>query len=210
MKCPHCLIDFHNQPIETDLGKDGDGFWHIEKSLCPACNRFVMILISTFAKGVEISRALVRPKAFLRPSLPKEVPPDFAFTYNQAAAVIAESPMASAALSRRCLQHLIRDVAGIKKRDLAQEIDDLIGSNFLPTYLSDAVDAVRIIGNFAAHPIKATATGEILPVEPGEAEWTLDVLDGLFDFYFVQPERLREKREALNAKLSSASKPQLK
>jgi hypothetical protein len=33
-----------------------------------------------------------------------------------------------------------------------------------------------------------------LPVESGEAEWNLDVLESLFDLYFVQPEVLRKKR----------------
>ena len=33
-----------------------------------------------------------------------------------------------------------------------------------------------------------------MPVESGEAEWNLDVLESLFDLYFVQPEVLRKKR----------------
>jgi hypothetical protein len=33
------------------------------------------------------------------------------------------------------------------------------------------LDAIRTIGNFAAHPIKSTSSGEIVDVEPGEAEW---------------------------------------
>ncbi len=209
MKCPHCRTDFHYQKKNIELGRDGEGYWTLEQSLCPACNRFILQLLLSKA-GKELSRVLVRPKTSLRPPLPKTVPNDFASTYIQAAAVLADSPMASAALSRRCLQQLIRDVAGIKKKDLALEIDALISSNTLPTYLSEAVDAVRNIGNFAAHPIKATSSGEVLPVEPGEAEWTLDVLDGLFDFYFVQPIRLKEKKDALNAKLASANKPTMK
>jgi hypothetical protein len=35
----------------------------------------------------------------------------------------------------------------------------------------ESIDAVRNIGNFAAHPQKSTATGEILEVEFGESEW---------------------------------------
>jgi len=34
--------------------------------------------------------------------------------------------------------------------------------------------------------------------------WLLDTLEGLFDFYFVQPALLQKKRAALNAKLASA------
>jgi hypothetical protein len=80
----------------------------------------------------------------------------------------------------------------------------------LPSELADAIDAVRVIGNFAAHPIKSKSTGEIVPVEVGEAEWLLDVLEELFDFYFVRPAKLAAKRTVIDAKLIDAGKPPLK
>ena len=49
-----------------------------------------------------------------------------------------------------------------------------------------------------------------MEVEPGEAEWLLDVLEGLFDFYFVQPAILAKKRQALNRKLQEAGTPPMK
>lgn len=63
---------------------------------------------------------------------------------------------------------------------------------------------------FAAHPNKSLSTGAIVDVEPGEAEWMLDVLEGLFDFYFVQPDILQKKKDALNKKLADAGKPPMK
>ena len=38
----------------------------------------------------------------------------------------------------------------------------------------------------------------------------LDTLEGLFDFYFVQPATLKKKRHALNANLANAKKPPMK
>ncbi len=58
--------------------------------------------------------------------------------------------------------------------------------------------------------MKSTSTGEILPVEPGEAEWNLDVLEALFDFYYVQVAVAAKKKAALNAKLADAGKPPMK
>ena len=124
--------------------------------------------------------------------------------------VITDSEKASAALSRRCLQHLLRETASIKKGDLANEIQQILDTKQLPGHLADQLDAIRNIGNFAAHPIKSTSTGEIIDVEPHEAEWQLDLLEGLFDFYFVQPAKSRARQVALNAKLQSAGKPQMK
>jgi hypothetical protein len=72
------------------------------------------------------------------------------------------------------------------------------------------LDAVRNIGNFAAHPIKSKASSELIDAELGEAEWNLDVLESLFEFYFTQPAVLKKKQDALNAKLKEAGKPEMK
>ena len=98
----------------------------------------------------------------------------------------------------------------IKKRNLDMEIQEVLDSKILPSHTADALDAVRQIGNFATHPQKSTNTGEILDVEEGEAEWSLDVIESLFDHCFVQPAILKKKREELNKKLKDAGKPLLK
>ena len=113
-------------------------------------------------------------------------------------------------MGRRCLQNILREKAGIKKNNLSAEIQAVIDEGKLPSYLAESIDAIRVIGNFAAHPIKSTSTGEIVEVNTGEAEWILDVLESLFDFYFVQPEILKSKKEALNQKLIDAGKPRMK
>ena len=124
--------------------------------------------------------------------------------------MLNDSPMASAALGRRCLQIILREHAKVKPQDLSNEIDEVLASKQLPTYIANDIDAIRHIGNFAAHPIKSTNSGEIVDVEDGEAEWTLDTLVQLFDHYFVGPADAKKKREALNAKLADAKKPPLK
>jgi hypothetical protein len=121
--------------------------------------------------------------------------------------VLADSPKASAALSRRCLQHLLRDIAGAKKKDLADQIDEILPS--VPSHVGAMLHGLRVIGNFAAHPIKSTNSGEIIDVEPGEAEMLLETLETVFDFYFVQPERTKQRRDAINAKLVEAGKQPL-
>jgi hypothetical protein len=150
------------------------------------------------------------PKGIARTPLSSDVPGKFAEDYKEACLVFDDSAKASAALSRRCLQLLIRDHVGIHKGNLAQEIDAVLASKTLPSHLAEAIDGVRNIGNFAAHPEKSTNTGEVVPVEPGEAEWLLDTLEGLFDFYFVAPAALQRKKDALNKKLSDAGKAPMK
>ena len=55
-----------------------------------------------------------------------------------------------------------------------------------------------------AYGMEDRASGEILDVEPNEAEFLLDVLELLFDLYFVQAAKAAKMKAALNQKLTSA------
>jgi hypothetical protein len=213
MKCPHCLENFFDRWEYTSLGGDPDGGWSLKQTRCSSCNKIICTL--TVKKevglgGVEEKIYLVRPKGISRSPISKEIPDKYADDYKEACLVLADSPKASAALSRRCLQNLLREVAHVKPSNLSNEIQEIIDSGKLPSHLLDSIDAIRNIGNFAAHPNKSESTGEIIDVEPGEAEWGLDVLEGLSDFYFIQPTKIKKKKEALNKKLKEAGKPEMK
>ncbi len=148
---------------------------------------------------------LVFPLPGLRP-VSKLIPETYRREFQEACQVLPTSPKASAALSRRCLQLLLRECAKVTRSNLAAEIDEVLQRKELPSHLAEAVDAVRIYGNFAAHPTKSENTGAIIDVEPGEAEWLLEVLEGLFDFYILQPAKLKARQEQLKAKMESAKK----
>ena len=196
--------------VEPRNIEDKDGEWQLRYYMCPACHR-VTIQFGKYHKQIGyIYNQLVRPKAISREPLPPEVPSEFADDYREACIVFVDSPKASAALSRRCLQSLLRDKARTSKQDLIGQIQEVLDAKTLPSYLAENLDVVRNIGNFAAHPTKSKSTGEIVDIEPGEAEWNLDILEGLFDFYFVQPHKLQEKREKLNQKLKDVGKPPIK
>lgn len=217
MKCPHCNDGIHASFHESKI-YNGDGgwsaigeqFWSVYSMECPACKKAIISLSATNARGtLTMPSYSIYPRSSNRPAPPKEVPADIAADYVDASNVLSVSPKASAALSRRCVQAVLRD-RGYPQHDLAPAIQAALDSGTLPTAIEDNLDAVRQIGNYAAHPMKDKHTGEILPVEPHEAEWNLDVLDELFDFYYVQPQRAESKRLALNEKLKAAGKPEMK
>lgn len=224
VKCPHCLVEFHDQPVSIYLGQDPDGHWGIISRSCPSCRRLSFTLQNgPHLKGASsaqvaafpgftgmVKQGLVRPKGGNRPPCPVEVPNQFASDYSEACIVLPDSAKAAAALGRRCLQNLLRDFVKVKAGNLADEIQQVIDSGKLPSDLTESIDAIRNVGNFAAHPMKSQHSGEILDVLPGEAEWTIDVLEELFDFYFVRPEQRRRKREALDQRLKEAGKPTMK
>jgi Domain of unknown function (DUF4145) len=219
MKCMHCLVEFHDQETRTRIGEDEDGGWALGRHNCPKCKRMNLFLLHAsykyhYQQGMLefklINAIPIRPKGTTRSPCPPEVPPSIAEDYTEACLVLADSPKASAALSRRCLQNVLRDAAKVKPSNLADEIQQVLDRGHLPSHLAEIVDAVRQTGNFAAHPVKSQVSGQILPVEPHEAEWNLDVLEALFDFYYVQPMIIAKKRAALNAKLQEAGKKPMK
>ena len=63
------------------------------------------------------------------------------------------------------------------------------------------IDAVRQFGNFSAHEKKSLRTLQIIDVEPGEAELCVEIVEGLFEHYYVRPVIETEKLEKVNEKL---------
>lgn len=224
MRCPHCNTSVRVDLEEYFVGKDpdrGNYGQEIAGGDCPECSQLIVVLRSgqvkpvvrgeyTYEEIVAVDREeFLFPKHIGR-KVETEVPNSYKEDLIEASTVLQFSAKASAALSRRLLQTILRDEFGIKRGSLAQEIDEFMARTDVPTYLTEAVDAVRNVGNFAAHPVKDTNTGEIVNVEPGEAEWLLEVLDSLFDFAFVQPKCLASRREKLNEKLKAIGKPPMK
>jgi len=138
MRCPHCLIDFHDRQTwwSVVLGGDTEGQWVITRRTCPACNRFVLGLENGTSRGpitqgqqnaeLNVLRSIqVWPKGVARAPVPPEVPPGIIEDYKEACLVLSDSPKASAALSRRCLQNLLRQAAGVKPGDLSGEIQQI-------------------------------------------------------------------------------------
>jgi hypothetical protein len=221
MICPHCKVginkDFQYAAIRTYLlRKSSSVRWIALHQVCPECNDIIIWLGAgepTATSGVgllssSIKQFLVYPSGATR-ACPEEVPADLKRDFAEAVAVLSLSPQASAALSRKTLQAILRDYGKATGRDLATQIDSIIQGGHIPSPLAEQLDAVRHIGNFAAHPQKNINTGEIIPVEPNEAAWNLDVLEDLFDLYLVKPAIALKRKEALNKNLADAGKPTL-
>lgn len=236
MICPNCSTGIHfkienSTPVHhldqssihlTRGTSDNQYGLDVSFGLCPECNQLIVKLrYGTYFQhdySNEYSRELNRidreeiiyPHSPNRENLPEEIPEKYRLEFSEAFRILKESPKASAAISRRILQTILREDYGIKCRTLAEEIDQFIEKRGIPSYITEAIDAPRNIGNFAAHTSQDKNTGTIVDVEPGEAEWLLDILEALFDFTFVQPDRIAERRKKLDAKLESMGKPPMK
>ena len=210
-KCPFCRVvnRFESPPafinnsanysldfIRIDGSETGKSNY-LNFAKCADCKKVVL----------TYDQKMIFPLGCNRRRCPEEVPESLKKDYEEACLVEPLSKKSAAALGRRCLQNLLHE-----KGFIAEDLFTQIGlvAEKLPSHLAENIDAIRKIGNYAAHPTKFKNTGEIVEVEPQEAEWILDVLEGLFDFYYVQPKLSQERKKSLNEKLKKAGKRELK
>lgn len=195
MKCPHCQEESSDREKHTWIGEDDDGTWSISGCQCSSCLRWTFFLVQSeswdtdpdVSRPVKIlARRLIRPQGSRRRPCPPQVATHIAEDYREACVVLPDSPKASAALSRRCLQKVLREAAGVQPSTLGNEILELVTTAQIPGQLARSLEAIKSVGDFSSHPMKSLNPGDILPVEPNEANWNLDVLETLFDYYWVQ------------------------
>jgi hypothetical protein len=121
------------------------------------------------------------------PLVPSEIRKD----YVEAAALLDVSPKMSAVLSRKIVFDLLESYAGVSEYTLKGSLDKFIADTTHPQRVRDNLQHLREIGDFGAHT-KRDGVGQIIDVSHEDAEWTLDLIDRLFDYFIVDPERDRQ------------------
>lgn len=204
-KCPFCnhasTITHSNYSADTHTfekgNKDGElGLWN-SVTVCPNndCKEYTIEAKlskikrrpngSTEFIGEPLMRWQLRPQSKAKP-FPSYISQQILSDYQEACLVRDLSPKASATLSRRALQGIIRDYWNIKKDRLIDEINELKGKIDQSTW--EAIDAVRSIGNIGAHMEKDINL--IIDVEPNEAELLIGLIEILLkDWYIARHER---------------------
>ncbi|APB77431.2 DUF4145 domain-containing protein [Paenibacillus polymyxa] len=148
--------------------------------LCPNCNEYSVIArgYGQKTKGLNVS---LLPRSFAK-QFPSYVPVPIRTDYEEAFAIVSLSPKASATLSRRCLQGMIRDFWGITKSSLAKEIDAL--ETLIPAAQWRVLNGLRQIGNIGAHMERDINT--IIDIEPDEAQKLLKLIELLVEQWYIQ------------------------
>ena len=139
----------------------------------------------------------LKPQSSAKP-FPSYIPTVILQDYTEACLIRDLSPKASATLSRRCLQGMIRDFWGVSKSRLIDEINALEGKVDSTTW--EAIDAVRNIGNVGAHMEKDINI--VIDVEPSEAEMLIGLIEVLLEEWYVR----RYERDAHMQKVIAAAK----
>ena len=126
MKCPHCgtaihfeeedSSDFYKYSDEDKSRNPGSNGYVVAYGFCPACEELIVMLRSVFSQEGEFGDHSVEekqidilyPKFSSRP-VESEVPQNYRQDFGEANGVLGISPKASAAISRRLLQHILLD-----------------------------------------------------------------------------------------------------
>lgn len=134
--------------------------------------------------------------------MPDYLPCQIAEDYYEACKIKLLSPKASATLSRRCLQGMIRDFHGISMKTLFAEINAL--EKVIPVDVWESIDAVRKIGNIGAH--MESDINIIIDVEPDEAQLLISLIEQLVDDWYIVRQDRKLRAEKIKA-LADSKKP---
>ena len=200
----NCITNVSNLHINNVNGhKQLEIVWIV----CPNkdCNQFALyssLFDATFTNN-GVSRAKLISQWNMVPQsnalvFPDYIPKAIIDDYQEACSIKNLSPKASATLSRRCLQGMIRDFYKVKKNNLFEEIDAIKEKIDPITWKS--IDAVRKIGNIGAHMEKDIDL--IIDVEPEEAQILTKLIEILIKDWYIT----KHEREATFEKVASIGK----
>lgn len=135
--------------------------------------------------GKILQRWELLPSSSAKPQ-PDYIPAQIISDYQEACAILKLSPKASATISRRCLQGMVRDVFKAEGKSLWAELESVKEKMDETTW--SAIQAYREVGNIGAHMEKDVNV--IIEVDEGEAELLINLTEQLFkDWYVARHER---------------------
>jgi hypothetical protein len=207
--CPYCdrdttITDSYSAD-HFDLTKTtAEGCRHFTTLLIvcpnPKCAKFTLqikmfeygFVSPTWVEGKELESWNLIPPSTAK-VLPDYVPKPIRDDYVEACKIRDLSPKASATLSRRCLQGMIRDFWKISKGRLVDEIEAIQDKTDALTW--SAIDAVRKIGNIGAHMEKDINL--IVEVEPEEAQKLIELIELLVGDWYIARRQREERLKAI-------------
>ncbi len=203
------LIYFgHDQHNMNDSRPKYKNVFEIYIHHCPTCDNVNFVAEGkSNLKGIKIP---MYPKSLAK-QFPSFIPKAIIEDYEEAYSILSLSPKASATLSRRCLQGMIRDFwkVNVKSGKLYDEIN-AIKDKITPAQWK-AINSLRSLGNIGAHMEKDV--NEIIEIDDGEAEKLIKLIELLMEKWYIarhdEEELLNEIVEIRNEKSNKKTTKQL-
>ena len=152
----------------------------VQELNCPNCNNISIDIVGIGSQYRD--RVIHFNPISLAKIYPDYISKAIREDYEEAHAILNLSPKASATLSRRCLQGMIRDFWKISKGRLVDEIEAL--KELVDPSTKSVLDALRKLGNIGAHPEKDVNL--IVDIEPNEALKLLKFIELLMQKWYVE------------------------
>lgn len=214
LQCPYCNMimslsnasysvqypSFENHTgfyyVSQTKQKSNDSCLQIDFYKCPNCGQYT-IKATGIGKDVKDVHVPIRPISSAK-QFPLYIPEAIRQDYEEACAIVTLSPKASATLSRRCLQGMIRDFWDIKESNLSKAIEQLEGKIPVPQW--NVINGVRRIGNIGAHMEKDINL--IIDIDPDEAQKLIKLIEHLLEQWYIN----RHEQELLYADIIGIDK----
>jgi hypothetical protein len=125
------------------------------------------------------------------------IPEEYRKDYQEAWAVLNDSPKMAATLGRRIAADLLDQYADCKQFNFAEQVDAFAKSGRHPKEITEPLDSIKELGDLGAHTKRHRETLAIVEATPKQAEWTLKVVERLFDYLILRPIEDREMIEGV-------------
>lgn len=217
--CPHCNRDtsitasnaIYRANLNTFLPEENQTAFISIFIKCPSkgCNKISLIAKEFKARRSGLEELVIGDPLRswnLIPELkaktwPEYIPKAIREDYSEACLICELSPKASATLSRRCLQGIIRDVHGVKAGNLANEIQQIEGK--ISQEALDEINLIRITGNIGAHMEKDVNL--VIDIDPDEARLLIELIESLIKEWYIDKHERKKRAAALEEKAKKAN-----
>lgn len=180
-------FSFTNLAQSSNQENIKDKLW-VQALKCPKCKE---ITIDIVGEGSQFENQTMHfyPQSLAK-KFPDYIPDSIRNDYEEAYAILELSPKASATLSRRCLQGMVRDFWKVSGSSLFSELDQI--SDRVEPSTVPVLSALRQLGNIGAHPEKDVNL--IVEVTSDEAKQLLRFIELLMKDWYISK---HEKEELL-------------
>ena len=145
------------------------------------------------------------PKKAGLPVVDGSVPEHYRRDYLEAWSILEDSPRMSAVLSGKIIADLLKEYCQYEDHNLSTRIKRFIEDDSHPNTLKEDLEYGREIRNFSTHTM-LSGEGNVIDVGKEEAEWTLEIVAELFNYFIVGPERSKKRRENMDKKIEEAGR----
>ena len=181
--CPHCSVYSHQNWSDIYLSKSSYLNEIHQNSYIPG----IMFAFCRHCKNCSIwvNQKMVFPYLSTAPFPIDEMPKTVKELFNEARAILNQSPRGACALLRLAIQYLVKEL-GEDEKNLNKAIGSLVKKG-LPEKMQKALDTIRVIGNNAIHP------GKI------DVKDNLEIAHSLFKLLnFISEKMIKDNKEIEN------------